>query len=460
MKCSCFPTFLPRNWNFTVPLQKSHSFFPAFCGFALVVSSSIAFGQARVSPVVVAPVTERSVATAQTFVGTVMPVKKSSVGSAVDGRVAEYPVNEGDRVSKGAPLAKLLTETINLSITAAEAELKLRQEELRELENGWRKEEILQAAARMEVARARRDYAVARAKRTAQLVERGQSGTLDQLEEDRSASVAAEQQYESDRLALELMKQGPRPEKIEQARAKVAEQQAIVSQLQDQLKKHTMISPFDGYVVAERTEIGEWVTRGQVVAEVVYLDEVDVEAHVLDTQIEHVRLGASVRVDVPALKSTVFVGEVKVITPQADVRSRTFPVKVRIKNVIREDGPLLKAGMLARAALPTGEQRQSTLVPKDAIVLGGQSPLVWVVGPVDEADLKGVDPKAPKPAGKVRPVPVELGVAHGNWIAVSGALTVDQQVVVVGNERLLPGQMISVLETRKPPEETSATPGK
>ncbi len=422
------------------------------------VSPGLLWAQARVAPVVVAPVTERTVATSQTFVGTVLPVKKSSVGSAVDGRVFEFPVNEGDRVTKGQTLAVLLTETIKLTIVAAEAELRLRQEDLKELENGWRKEEVLQAAARQELSRARRDYAAARLKRTAALVERGQSGTQDQLEEDRASAVVAEQQFESDRLAHELMKQGPRPEKIEQSRAKFAEQQAVVEQLRDQLKKHTMVAPFDGYIVAERTEVGEWVTKGQVVAEVVYLDEVDVEAHVLDTQIEHVRIGTKVRVDVSALKTMVFVGEVKKITPQADVRSRTFPVKVRITNVIREDGPLLKAGMLARAVLPTGEQRQSTLVPKDALVLGGPSPMVWVVVPAEEADMKGIDPKAPKPAGKVKAVPVEMGVADGHWIAVTGALKADQQVVVVGNERLLPGQLVSIIEVRKaPPAEGSQT---
>jgi RND family efflux transporter MFP subunit len=408
--------------------------------------------QARVSPVVAAPIIEKTTATGQTFVGTVMPVKKSSVGSAVDGRVAEYPINQGDRVTKGQPLAQLLTETINLSIVAAEGELKLRKEELRELENGWRKEEVLQAAAKMELSKARRDYAAARVKRTTHLIEKGQ-GTLDQLEEDRASAVAADQQFESDRLGHELMKQGQRPEKIEQSRAKVAEQLAVVDQLRDQLKKHTMIAPFDGYIVAERTEIGEWVTKGQIVAEVVYLDEVDVEVHVLDTQIEHARIGTQVRVDVPALKTTVFVGELKIITPQADVRSRTFPVKVRVKNQIRDDGPLLKAGMLARATLATGEQKQSLLVPKDAIVLGGQSPMVWVIVPAEEADLKGLDANAPKPAGKVRPVPVEVGIADGNLIAISGPVKVDQQVVIVGNERLLPGQLVTVIEGRKAPAE-------
>jgi len=419
----------------------------------LLVSATAVQGQVRVAPVAVAPVARRTVATAQTFVGTVMPLKKSLVGSAVDGRVARYPVNEGDRVGQGQPLAELLTETIKLQIKAAEGELTLRREELRELENGSRPEEVLQASARMALSLARAEYAAARMKRTAALVERGQSGTLDQLEEDRASAVAAQQQYEADRLAHELVKQGPRAEKIGQQRAKVSEQEAIVDQLRDQLKKHTMISPFDGYVVAEKTEIGEWVTRGQVVAEVVYLDEVDVEAHVLDTQIEHVRLGTQVRVEIPALKSSVFIGKVSVITPQADVRSRTFPVKVRVTNEIRKDGPLLKVGMLARATLPTGETHESLLVPKDAIVLGGQSPTVWVVVPPEPADLKGLDEKSPKPSGKVRPVPVVMGVAVGNWIAVTGGLSVDQQVVVVGNERLMPGQLVSVVEVKSPPEE-------
>ena len=159
------------------------------------------------------------------------------------------------------------------------------------------------------------------------------------------------------------------------------------------------------------------------------------------------------RVEVPALKSSIFVGEVAIITPQADMRSRTFPVKVRVKNVIRDDGPLLKAGMLARVTLPTGELRDSLLVPKDAIVLGGPMPVVASVVALDDKELAALDPKAPgpKPTSKVKFVPVELGIADGAWIAVTGQLAADQQVVIVGNERVMPGQMISIIEVRKAP---------
>jgi hypothetical protein len=52
------------------------------------------------------------------------------------------------------------------------------------------------------------------------------------------------------------------------------------------------------------------------------------------------------------------------------------------------------------------------------------------------------------PAGKtgqVAPVPVELGVATGKQIQVTGALTAGQLVVVQGNERLRPGQAVAVV---------------
>ena len=77
--------------------------------------------------VIVSPVVEREITAGQTFVGTVMPLKKAIIGSAVDGRVVEFPLDEGDRVEQGQTLAQLLTDTIKLEVETAEAELKLRQ---------------------------------------------------------------------------------------------------------------------------------------------------------------------------------------------------------------------------------------------------------------------------------------------------------------------------------------------
>ena len=51
--------------------------------------------------------------------------------------------------------------------------------------------------------------------------------------------------------------------------------------------------------------------------------------------------------------------------------------------------------------------------------------------------------------GTVRKVPVELGVASGTSIQVKGKLGEGELVAVVGNERLLDGQRVSITRKRQ-----------
>lgn len=409
--------------------------FKASC-ILLVVAASYADAQGppRASLVVVVPVVEKEVLVGQAFVGTVMPSRKATIGSAVDGRVIEFPLNEGDRVAKDQPLAQLLTDTISLEIAAAEAELELRRQALAELENGTRPEELEQAKARMSSAEARRNYLQARRERWQKLYEANRAISEEELDEAISSGIEAEQAYLEAKAANDLAIAGPRQEQIAQARAQVAMQQATVERLKDQLSKHTIVSRFDGYVTAEHTEVGQWVKQGDPVADVVALDEVEVVAYVVEQHVPHVQVGATVNIEVPAIPGQQFTGVVSEIVPQADVQARTFPVKVRVPNEFADEVPLLKAGMYARVSLPTGSKQTATLVPKDALVLGGAQPMVYVV--------EGA--KAEGDTGKVSPVPVQMGVAEGRRIQVTGPLQAGQMVVVQGNERLRPGQDVAV----------------
>jgi RND family efflux transporter MFP subunit len=390
--------------------------------------------------VAVAPVVEREVTASQTFVGTVMPLRKAVVGSAVDGRVIEYPLNEGDRVQKGQVLAQLLTDTVQLELAAAEAELVLRQEQLAELKNGTRPEEIEQAKARMVAAQARVQYAKARRARAESLFRQGQAMPEEQRDEMIALAVEAEQAYVEAQAAYQLAVKGPRKEQIAQASAQVAVQQATVNQLKDQMEKHTIVSRFDGYITAEHTEVGQWVKQGDAVAEVAALDDVEITAHVVEQYAPHVRVGMEVSVQIPAIPGPPLSGTVSAVVPQADVQARTFPVKVRVKNQTTADGPLLKSGMYARVMLPTGERQSAKLVFKDALVLGGPQPVVIVV------DAAGAEAKQ----GKARPVPVQLGVADGRMIEVRGDLQPNQLVVVQGHERLRPGQDVQIQRVDPP----------
>jgi RND family efflux transporter MFP subunit len=406
--------------------------------------------------VVVAPVVQREVAESGVFVGTLMPLRRSTVGSAVDGRVVALPITEGDWVAQGEPLCRLLTQTIEIELAAAEAELKLRQQEYEELKNGSRPEEIAQARARLEETRATMVFAKDKLTRTQRLFESRISASREELDQALSQAQAAEQMFLAAQASYELAVKGPRQERVLQAQARMEQAQQQRNLLMDRLEKFTIRAPFDGYVVARHTEQGAWIRSGDAVAEVVAIDPMEVTVHVPESQIgglQHVLVAADaagqpVRADVriAALGPEVFSGEVARIVPQADLKARTFPVKLHVANPREGRWHRLKAGMLAQVTLPVGPPVQATLVPKDALVLGGPFPQVLVL--------------APSGAGQaVRAVPVEVGLAQGTWIAVRGQVTAGDRVVVRGNERLRDGQRVEVLSVLDaPPAEPQAPP--
>jgi HlyD family secretion protein len=118
-----------------------------------------------------------------------------------------------------------------------------------------------------------------------------------------------------------------------------------------------------------------------------------------------------------ALPNRLFTGRVKHITPQADLASRTFPVKIEVLNT---SDTAIKAGMFARVTLRIGAAQPGVFVPKDAVVRRASGQVVFVV----------VDAKA-------RLVPIKTGRTHEGLIeVVEGQLTPGDTVVVTGNEML------------------------
>lgn len=411
-----------------------HSFSFAFFLFALTSSQPATLAQQQPpAPVVVADVAELIIRSGQSFVATIQPSKRAVIGSAVDGRVVEFPVDPGDRIKSGQPLAQLLTETVSLELAAAEAEAELRASELAELENGTRPEDIdrakamYRAAATAVVLAEKRLVRIQRLKNTS-------TASEDQLDEATASVDNAKAMFDESRSTMELAVAGPRKEQIAQARARLKIQQAIVDKLKDQIKKYTIRARFDAFVVKEHTEVGQWLNRGDLVAEILGLDEVDVVASVLESHIPFIQNGTSARIEVPALPDQLFVGKVQAVVPQGDERSRTFPVRIRLKNVITDNKPMLNAGMLARVVLPTGPSMSRLMVPKDAVVLGGAGPRVFVI----QADDHN--------GAIANPIPVRLGTAEGALVEVIGDLSKGQKVVIRGNERLRPGQSIAVIK--------------
>lgn len=392
-------------------------------------------------PVVVAAVEERQLAAGQSFVGTVFPARVSDVGSAVDGRVVRFPILDGQRVEKGEPFAELLTGLLEIERRGAAAELERLRQALGELEAGSRPEELDQARAMVEGSAARLEFARSRFDRLRRLAERGTS-TTEELHDAETEQRQAAAQLAAARATLALAEAGPRAEKIAQAAAAVAAQEAAVARIDDQLGKHTIRAPFTGWVVQRFTEEGAWVARGGLVARIVELDDVDVVVQVPELSIGRLRPDDPVRLEFDAAADRPWIGRVARVVPQADLLARSFPVRVRLANEIVAGAPVLRGGMIARAWLPVGRAGAATVVPKDALVLGGATPLVYVV------DREDSDPATGLVTGTVRPVPVTLGVTADDGVAVSGDLAAGDAVVIRGNERLRPGAKVSFASGR------------
>ena len=374
----------------------------------------------------VAKVEKRVVAAGRTFVGTIRPFRESLVGAEVAGRVAEMLVRDGDRVKAGQPLARLRSRVIEVRLAAARADVKLREAELDELRNGTRPEELVQAKARVARDKAELEYRQWQSGQAAKLFDRNSTTAAD-VRESRYALKAAESRLAENEAALRLAVEGPRKEKIAQAAAAVDAANAVLAQREEELAQHTVTAPFDGWVVAKRAEVGQWVGTGDAIAVVVALTTVELVVAVPQDAAQGIRVGQKVEVSVAGRHP----GEVVAIVPEADVRGRTFPVRIRISNPIEDGVPRLKAGMLARVTIAVGDKLPTLLVPKDAIVLGGRDPIVWAI---DEK------------TGGGRMVAVVLGAGYGDKVGVTGLLQEGERVVVRGNERLRLGQRLRIKE--------------
>ena len=385
------------------------------------------------APVVVALVETRVLELTVTLIGTVQPATRSLIASEAAGLVVTFPVEEGQAVRKAETLARLRRVPLEIELREARAAQEQARQELIELERGSRPEVVEEARAGLQQAEAEYVNAKREAERRKDLYEQ-KVISIEQYQISATAAKAASERLAQARAVFERIKTGPRQEKIDRARANLTARKAAVARLEDKLTQTVITAPFAGVVVKEHTEVGQWLSQGGPVVELVDLSSVEVTVPVPERYISSLHRGDAAPLALDALPGRSFAGRVVQIIPQANTSSRTFPVKVEVAN---PDG-LIKSGMFARVTLPVERGRRALVVPKDALISRGPVDTLFVV-----AD------------GKVRQVAVKRGRASGVWVAVEGPVEEGQLVVVRGNERLRDGMPVTIL----PPEKAGATAG-
>jgi RND family efflux transporter MFP subunit len=310
--------------------------------------------------------------------GRVEPSRVSLVAAEESGRVMQAPPDVGLAVEADQVLARLDDTLIRAQRDAAAAALQ-------------------EAHASMAEAQAEVDLARRVRERYEKLVP---TDAASELEYDQA--VRDEQVTEA---------------RLENIQALLAQRKAQLAELDERLDNMVVRAPFDGFITRKEAEEGQWLSPGQPVVEVVAIDPVDAVIAVPEQMIGALSDGAKVQVQISGAGVERMVA-VDRIVPDADRRSRTFPVYIRLDNPTG----VIKPGMTAEAELPTGRQVQAITVPRDAVQVTPTGPIVFV-----------------NRNGMAQAVNVRLMFSIADRMVIDAPLAAGEQVVVEGNERLTPG---------------------
>ncbi len=376
--------------------------------------------------VLAAKVTMQKLRAVVNVVGTAMPDREGAVSAEISGLVIKLDVREGDFVKQGQLICKLKDTALKLQYDQAKAELEGLQQYLDELLAGTRKEDIDRLKALVKEAQAVKEKWDREKKRIERLYKE-KAASIKEYQDTISDWQSAVQKYYQMKAELAKAIAGPRKQTIARARAQVQAQQARVNQIKDQIDKTSIYAPYTGYVTAKKTEIGQWVTIGGSIVEMIAINTILARVDVPESAINYIRLNDKAEIWIDALNRK-FTGRIAHIIPRGDPAARTFPVEIAIDNRSGQ----IKAGMFVRAKLPAGPMMNVMVVPRDAIIFKGPTRTIFVIR-----------------NNIAMPIMVETGLEYTEKVAVFGKLKPNELVVIRGNERLRPGQPIIILNTKQ-----------
>jgi len=291
---------------------------------------------------------------------------EADVGFKVAGRIVSRFFEEGDWKKKGEVLGKLDDEDLRNRLEVARATLVSAQARLSKLLAGSRPEEIREAEAALHQAKFDLENKEAHYERMKPLFERGvvPKETIDNAEAGFKIAKAAFQRATENYL---LVKEGPRKEDIDDARAQVEQARASVKLNETQLSYTTLFSPISGVVLVRSGEIGEVVNPGTSILTMADIENVWLKAYIPETDLSKVKWGQEVIVTTDLRPKKEYKGRISFISSQAEFTPKqiqtekervtlVYRIKVDISNPDHE----LKPGMPAdgKILLSASPQKQ------------------------------------------------------------------------------------------------------
>ncbi len=363
-----------------------------------------------VDPTSLATVEKGDIALSVVATGVIEPISnRIEIRSKASGIVKKINVDVGDRVAPNLVLVELDRDQLLAQLREAEANLQAARADV--------------VSARAELNRSRilaEEYDVrlaqANLRRSTELLEDNLlaksdfdlvKGRLDEaLNRQRAAAAAI----------------GVTEAAIVQREARVAQIQAVVDRINEELNYTSVRSPIHGIVLSRTVEIGSAVSSilsmGAGATTVMVLGDmtdVYVRGQVNETDIGKVRLNLPARITVETYKGKVFRGAVYKIAPLGmQVNNATsFEVRVSVENPER----LLLANMSANAEIILDEHKGVLTIPEGALTYNSdKSACVEVPDPASETGR--------------RRIPVKTGISTGTKVEVVSGIENGAKVIL------------------------------
>jgi HlyD family secretion protein len=305
--------------------------------------------------------------------GKVEPIRWQAVRAEQAGLVSRVPVQEGQAVGQGTPLAILRDADLRADLDAAQARLAQARADLATLEGGGKQIDLTTidndlALARAERAEDQREYSSLQ-----RLVEK-QAATPFDARRAHNKLHAADLQIESlEKRRAALVSKSDKMV----ATARLQDAEAAVALAKTHLEQTLIRAPIAGVVYNLTARPGAWLNVGDLVADVGQVDRLRVKVYVDEPELGRVEVGQPVAITWDALPGRTWEGAVE--RKPADIVPLGSRQVGEVLCTIENPGHLLVPGTNVDAHIRTATVPNALTIPKECLRRNAAGPGVFVL---------------------------------------------------------------------------------
>lgn len=360
----------------------------------------------------------------RTYTGTIVARRSATIGFERSARLESVTVDEGDPVVAGQVLATLDVRHLETRQQQLLAQRSSAEAVLAELIAGPRKETIAAAKARVVELRAQSDLSQRTLTRTRQLEARN-AATAQSLDDSQFSMEAAAARLAAAERELEELEVGTRAEQIAAQRARVAELDALLADIELDRADSVLKAPFSGQVATRYADEGTVVATDQTILRIVETDVLEARIGLPAENAAKLTRGDSAQIQVG---SDVTHASFVRLLPEVDLQTRT---QIAVFDLDPSSGTT--PGRLARISRQETVLADGFWLPATALSPGERG--LWSAYAVIRQDGQSV----------IERRPVEILHTEGERVLVKGMIRSGDQIVEDGIQRVVPGQAVSVI---------------